>query len=233
MKKVLLFITVIGCSNWANDRSDCFDGCTTDKRSPKPLMCSSIETPDEIIISCDNGSQSVIVRPKDGRPGDKGATGTSCSVQNEPSGAIITCEDGTIAEVMNGSQGEPGSPGMDGSSCSVSPYTDGAIIQCTDGTSVVVFNGQPGEDGKDVEPGAYTITQLVNPCPLIPGQHREVLLRMANGELIAHYSHGSKQFLTLVGPGSYTLTDGSGCNFEVDSALTVIDQFGNTWEIPE
>jgi hypothetical protein len=32
---------------------------------------------------------------------------------------------------------------------------------------------------------------------------------------LAHYSKGSKQFLVVVGPGTYTTTDGTGCVFTI------------------
>jgi len=70
--------------------------------------------------------------------------------------------------------------------------------------------------------------ELINPCEDAPG-YDEILLRLHNGQLIAHFSSGNIQFLTLLTPGSYVVTDGTNCQFSVDSNLTVIDQNGNVW----
>jgi hypothetical protein len=118
-----------------------------------------------------------------------------------------------------GASGLVGAPGIDGSSCSVESVSNGAVITCEDGTSTVILNGADGQDGSDAQPTAYSIVEVIKPCP--GSGYREVLLRTYNGEILAHYSHGSKQFLTFLTPGNYQLTDGSSCNFTVHSDMSV------------
>lgn len=113
-----------------------------------------------------------------------------------------------------GPQGATGPQGGKGDSCTVQTAVNGAIILCEDGTSVVLVNGQDGEDGEDAPPTPYTVTELIDPCGDQSG-FDEVLLRLANGALIAHYSSGNREFLTVVGPGTYSTTDGHSCIFTV------------------
>ncbi len=116
-----------------------------------------------------------------------------------------------------GPKGADGQDGAPGSSCSVQQMSNGAIITCQDGTSAVILNGA---DGSDAPPTAYSVVELINPCGDAPG-YDEILLRLHNGQLIAHFSHGNKQFLTLLTPGTYQTTDGTNCLFSVDSNLNV------------
>ncbi len=116
-----------------------------------------------------------------------------------------------------GTDGSPGRDGRDGSSCTATRASNGAVIACTDGTSVLILDG---ENGEDAPPTAYTITEMIDPCGNQSG-FNEVLLRLANRTLIAHFSQGNKQFLTVIGPGNYITTDGHGCQFTVDNNLEV------------
>lgn len=52
----------------------------------------------------------------------------------------------------------------------------------------------------------------------------EVLLRLANGQLVAHFANGSLQFLSVIGPGNYVTTDGTSCYFSVDSNLQIFNE---------
>jgi hypothetical protein len=126
----------------------------------------------------------------------------------------LACESG-----RNGAQGEVGlrgPAGASGGSCSVAQVSNGAVITCDDGTTAVVLNGQ---DAPTDAPTAYTVAEIIKPCPELG--YREVLLKLYNGDILAHYSDGSKQFLTLITPGSYVLTDGSSCHFTVHSDMSV------------
>jgi hypothetical protein len=116
-----------------------------------------------------------------------------------------------------GPQGPVGPAGEKGTSCTAARTTNGAVISCADGTSVLILDG---EDGTDAPPTAYTITEMIDPCGK-QASFDEVLLRLANRSLVAHFSSGSKEFLTVIGPGSYITTDGTNCRFTVDSNLEV------------
>lgn len=124
---------------------------------------------------------------------------------------------------MVGDRGTPGKDGIagpPGTSCSVNQLANGAEIICGDQTSAIILNGEVGPKGEDMVPGPYAVLELVNPCGK-QGSHDEVLLRFGTGQLLAHYSHGDKQFFTIVGPGSYQTTDGTNCNFSITQDLEV------------
>lgn len=183
------------------------------------------------------------VGPK-GEPGDEGSVGTagsSCSATPVVGGVLISCTNGTNAVVLNGHSGTDGQAGVAGTSCSASATGTGVHISCGDGTSAEITNGnngaigQPGSMGPTGSPGnpgaagaaGQAITELINPCP--GRQWSEILLRLSDDTLIAHYASGANQFLTVVVPGSYMLTDGSGCTFTVNASLDVTDNQSNTW----
>lgn len=129
----------------------------------------------------------------------------------------------TGAPGVPGRDGTNGKDGKDGASCTSKRVTNGATITCTDGTTVVILdgvNGQDGADGQDAPPTAYSVVELINPCGDGPG-FDEVLLRLANGSIIAHYADGNKQFLATIGPGNYVTTDGQSCHFTIDSSMGV------------
>lgn len=69
---------------------------------------------------------------------------------------------------------------------------------------------------KTVATSGQTIIELINPCgdsPLVT--HEEVLLRLSDGRILAHYASGTNQFLVEVQPGNYVTTDGSNCHFTI------------------
>jgi len=65
----------------------------------------------------------------------------------------------------------------------------------------------------------YThVVEIVNPCGDMPGKIDEVLLRLSTGELLASFSDtvgGLNTRFALIGPGTYSTTDGTGCTFTV------------------
>lgn len=130
--------------------------------------------------------------------------------------AVMGCERG-----RRGLRGVQGAPGV---GCSVEPVANGALIQCGGNTEAVIYNGtngEDGEDGQDLVPGPYSVVEVINPCGDQPGVD-EVLLRLENGQLLAHYAGGGNiQFLGLIGPGSYVTTDGKNCHFTVDANYNV------------
>lgn len=153
-------------------------------------------------------------------------TPDTCTVTRTDVGAMVSCPDGSGAVIFDGEAGESGKDGQTvvgpkgergeaGASCTTTQLANGLRVSCPDGTDAVVFHGA------DAQPSAYSIVEIIEPCPDLPGTHREVLLRLSGGGLLAHYSDGAKQFLTWVTPGTYQLTDGSGCIFTVDSDLQV------------
>lgn len=130
-------------------------------------------------------------------------------------------------EKFKGPQGEKGDKGDSGDTCSVSQSVNGALILCPDGTSVMILNGTNGvngvngADGQAAPAGPYNIIELIDPCGK-QGRFDELLLRLENKQLVAHYSHGVNQFLTTIGPGSYKTTDGTECYFYINNDLEVL-----------
>lgn len=127
-----------------------------------------------------------------------------------------------------GSPGLQGPAGADGSSCSVQQLSNGARISCTDGTEVVILNGEvgatgpqgpagvPGTPGSSAPPTAYSVVSVIDPCGK-QATFDEVLLKLYNGQILAHYASGSNQFLTFITPGNYVTTDGTHCYFTLNS----------------
>lgn len=193
---------------------------------PQGPSCSVTQLANAAKITCPDGSIATV------QNGASGVNGASCSVEQLINGSKIQCTDGTYATVLNGDNG---------SSCSVTGTSVGADILCEDGTSVSVNNGLSGQncvledlvngikitcglnsavvyDGTSV----YSVTQIIDVCGDDPGEFDEVILKLQNGSLMAHYSHGNDQFLTLLEPNrSYVTTDRSSCPFFVDANYNI------------
>lgn len=119
-----------------------------------------------------------------------------------------------------GPRGGEGPVGRDGVAGATGPAGEKGDTGATGATGETGPTGPQGEAGEDAEPSDYTVVALVYPCGNGPG-FEEVLLRMSDGTLLAHYSHGSRQFLAVVTPGTYTTTDGTGCVFTVHNDMSV------------
>jgi hypothetical protein len=132
----------------------------------------------------------------------------------------------------SGSVGESGVDGVDGESCTVTPAINGALIECSDST-VLVLNGTDGErgekgdqgdSGQNAPPTAYTVTEVIDPCGNHPTRIDEVLLKLANGSIIASFSDnvsGLNTRFAIIEAGTYGTTDGTGCIFRVNNAGVV------------
>lgn len=85
----------------------------------------------------------------------------------------------------------------------------GTLLTC--GTqSSLILNGQT----------TYSIAQIIDPCGQTPGYFNEVLLKMAGGQILALFvdnSSGLNARLALIPAGNFITTDGTNCNFSVDS----------------
>lgn len=111
----------------------------------------------------------------------------------------------------NGSNGSSGVQGPTGRS-----GTDGR-----DGT-----RGLPGQQGIPGPQGPLPplgITGVIDPCgrQATPPDADAVILQLANGQLLWHYSYNNREFLGLLYPGPYDTPDGTGCHFTVNSDFTV------------
>lgn len=141
----------------------------------------------------------------------------------------------------HGVPGTPGAPGEDGKNSLINTLRFEAGLQLCESDSGVEIqsgldlndnlvldseeiqqativcdgkDGQDGQDGEDAPIPQFTVVDSVNPCGQ-QGTYDEVLLKLQNGEYLAHYAHGNKQFLTIIGDGNYVTTDGTSCNFSI------------------
>lgn len=79
-------------------------------------------------------------------------------------------------------------------------------------------SGEAGSNGLDAVLGAATPVALIDPCGQTPGYVNEVLLRLADGQILASFSDSASGLNTrfgITGAGSYMTTDGTGCYFNV------------------
>jgi hypothetical protein len=116
-----------------------------------------------------------------------------------------------------GVQGERGAQGDQGEGCTVATAVNGALVTCG-ANSVLILNG---EDGSDAPPTPLTITKIIDPCGKQGSGFNEVLLKLANDNIMAHFSSGANQFFALLTPGNYVTTDGTNCNFNVSNTYQV------------
>lgn len=216
---ITLILLVGGCG--AYERRDCYISGTE---------CIAPENEGEARQGVPGKSGADGQAGKDGTNGERGPAGEGGPMG--PSGK--DGQDGaTGAPGVQGPQGETGANGNDGSSCSVTEnMIGGAIISCTDGTSAVVLDGQDGAsgrdglDGKDGKDGMdasllpFSIVGFVDPCGP-QSTYDEILIQLTNGQVVAHFSSGNRQFLTSIGPGTYITTDGTGCIFTIQNDMTI------------
>ena len=194
-------LALLSCSNDPEKTrvADCvFEGC----KKPETTQCTVSQQDSKSLVVCPDGSSTIITNGKDG---------INCTVTQVSTGAVISCTDGTVANVYHGTNGV---------SCTVKQLANGARVSCSDGSEAVVYNGQDGTNGQDAPPTPYTVTEVIDPCGK-QASFDEVLLRMSNGQLLAHFASGNNQFLTTIGVGSYTTTDGTNCYFTVNNDMSV------------
>jgi len=83
--------------------------------------------------------------------------------------------------------------------------------------SEVVCDGANGEDAPNQQ---YGIVNIIDPCGA-SGGHDEVLLKLANGTIIASFSNNAAgnmtRFSILKAGVNYITTDNSGCFFSIDT----------------
>jgi hypothetical protein len=166
------------------------------------------------------------VSGESGRPGTDGSPGPAGPIGN------------------SGSSGSPGAVGPQGNPGQISLVTttrfSSGLALCTSGSGIEVDSGVDSNssnvldlseitattvicDGTDAPPSPYTVDHVHDPCGH-QAAYDEVLLVMGNGQILAHFASGANQFLTLIGPGSYVTTDGTGCYFTIDAGMNIINE---------
>ena len=85
--------------------------------------------------------------------------------------------------------------------------------------------GDQGETGPQGVPGEAAVVGVIDPCGDYPGVYDEVVLRLANGQLLSSFSdnaNGKNTRFSILTQGSYTTTDGSNCHFTVTASGDIL-----------
>lgn len=182
------------------------------------------------ILVCNGADGKTGAQGIQGRTGNTGTgivfTTTAASPEQCPNGGTLLLEAnddenaGTYslydsnqhsALVCNGANGQVGAQGNQGE----------VGIQGETGAQGIQGNtGAAGTDGKDAPVTAFTIVNPITPCGPDSSAYKEILLCLADGQLLADFSKSSDGDLTrlaFIPVGSYQDTDNSACAFSVAS----------------
>lgn len=209
---------------------------------PKGDSCTVSPLPQGALITCQDGTSSIIYN---GMIGSIGLDGKSCSVLDTNDGAIIMCQDGTSVEIKDGESitGPTGPSGNDGIN-SVTSLLDVLPSQgCVNGGTMfsvgldinrnnvldvnevvhasLICNGTNGQNAI-ISP--FTPVDIIDPCGDTPNQFDEILIRLANGMILADISKnmsGDYTRLGIIPSGNWITTDETNCHFTVLSNGTV------------
>lgn len=209
---LLILLTLTSCNDPQFNQPASID-------SSQPSYCTVERQEIGTVITCPDGSTSVI---KDGAPGQSGSDGKDapeCSVtQIQPGddvlplgGAVINCG-ASSALISNGAAGATGLDGAQGEK-----GDKGNTGQ----------NGTNGRDGIDAQPSAYSIVAILNPCSDSPSIDDEVFLKLANGTILwlqVDNENGKNARLSIARPGRWQTTDGSGCQFTLNADGSITNE---------
>lgn len=146
---------------------------------------------------------------------------------------------GKEPQVIAGPQGNAGSQGQPGFSSLVVIANDAP--SCSNGGKTILtaldvnysntidagdVNLQTAEicHGTDAASSPFSPAEFIDPCGDAPGVYDEVLIKLANGMIVASFSdnaNGKNTRLSVLVPANYVTTDGSNCSFSVDAAGAV------------
>lgn len=110
------------------------------------------------------------------------------------------------ADICNGAVGEKGDKGDKGDT--------GA-------------DGKDGVDGQDAPVTPFSAVTIIDPCGDKAGIYDEILLKLADGSILASFSddaNGKNTRFSLLSPGDFVVTDGSKCYFTIDSNGNIINE---------
>lgn len=80
--------------------------------------------------------------------------------------------------------------------------------------------GADGVNGLDAALPPYSVVSILDPCGDAPGIVDEVLLKLANGQVLVSFSDnssGKNTRFSILSPGTFITTDGSSCVFTLDA----------------
>ena len=87
--------------------------------------------------------------------------------------------------------------------------------------------GSQGPAGQSAPVTPFSAVTIVDPCGDKSGVYDEVLLKLADGTILASFSddvNGKNTRFSLLNPGSYMTTDSSRCFFTIDSNMNIVNQ---------
>jgi hypothetical protein len=185
------------------------------------------------LVRCPDGSEAFIPPTQDGTAGPQGPAGPQGTAGKDGLDGVdgVEGKDGLDGKAgVDGAAGPQGPAGKDAEPCVTTSTNAGVYIQCSGGESAFIPNGLPGEPGPQGtageagekgeqgpagpkgEDGQDTVMAVYDPCGDSPG-FDEILLKLADGTVLAYFESGSNRFLTVLRPGTYRTTDGSNCTF--------------------
>lgn len=134
-----------------------------------------------------------------------------------------------------------GPAGKDGHSV-IFTTADASEVQCAEGGTILVMAVDTNDSGtlddtdgniqtlticnglNAAPPTPFTPVAIFNPCGNAPGVQDEVLLKLADGSILASFSdnsNGKNTRFGLLGNGTYTTTDGDNCVFTLNNGNIV------------
>lgn len=148
-----------------------------------------------------------------GIKGERGARGYAAVISSSSFSTSVACIAGGINILTATDTNENGILDSEDSNILASTLCNG--VNGVDGQ-----NGQDGQDGQDAVLPPFAPVAILDPCGDHPSIFDEVLLKLANGQVLASFSDnvsGLNTRFSLIGPGTYRTTDGSSCLFTIDS----------------
>jgi hypothetical protein len=293
---MFVFLFVLSCGDMSRSTSCTIDGedCRKANRVITQVKngssCSVSETDSFIKVSCTDGTESIINKPKNGQSGSDGKDGAdgvdgsngsdgysivflitdsqTCATggkmillaQDTNRNGVLdlsgdsglqsadacngatgetgqkgdkgdTGEKGEVGETgQTGSQGDKGDTGETGSQGETGSKGDkGDTGEKGDkgDTGAAGQDGADGANGQDAPVSLFSTVTVIDPCGDKSGVYDEVLLKLADGSILASFSddaNGKNTRFSLLVPGSYMTTDGSKCYFTVNSNMAVVNQ---------
>jgi hypothetical protein len=147
-----------------------------------------------------------------------------------------------------GAPGVPGQDGLPGSDGHSALFSQGAasISLCANGGVVLNAGVDMNDDdvlqtseikstsvtcnglnGAPAVPNPFDVISLIDPCGATPGHYNEVFIKFTNGTMLASFSDsasGNNTRFSVLVPGSYVTTDGTGCHFTVNSGGVITNE---------
>lgn len=203
----------------------------TGQPGPAGNSCIAVQQTDDVKVSCTDGSGGVVKNGTNGTNGSAGAqgdTGSTGTAGQNGTGVVFAFTDASLDQCPAG--GTLLAMARDFNANGVLDPLDSGFhttVLCNGVNGATGSQGAQGDTGVTGATGApgtvsqFAPTTLIQPCGQASSPWKEVLLCLADGEILASFSEnmaGQNTRLSLIPPGSYQDTDSSGCVFSVANA---------------